>query len=63
VSWSDLWAAFALVLVIEGLLPFLSPDGYKRSVQQLQSLPEKNLRLVGLFSMIAGDGLLYLVRG
>jgi len=63
VSWSDLWAAFALVLVIEGLLPFLSPDGYKRSVQQLQSLPEKNLRWVGLFSMIAGDGLLYLVRG
>ncbi|MGV6816621.1 MAG: DUF2065 domain-containing protein [Thiotrichales bacterium] len=62
-NWSDLWAAFALVLVIEGLLPFISPDGYKRSVEQLQSLPGKTLRLVGLSSMALGVVLLYLVRG
>ena len=32
---NDLWAALALVLVIEGLLPFISPRFYRQSAQQL----------------------------
>ena len=34
-DWNDLWAAFALYLVLEGLLPFLNPGGTKRTLLAL----------------------------
>jgi uncharacterized protein YjeT (DUF2065 family) len=34
-EWSDLWAAFALYLVLEGLLPFANPGGTKRTMLKL----------------------------
>ena len=62
-NWADLWAALALVLVFEGLIPFVSPRGYRNMVQQMITMPEKMLRSVGLVLMIAGLLCLYLVRG
>ena len=62
-NWADLWAALALVLVLEGLIPFVSPGGYKNMVQQMAAMPEKMLRQVGLVLMIIGVAVLYLVRG
>lgn len=62
-NWADLWAALALVLVVEGLIPFISPRGYKNMVQQMTTMPEQMLRSVGLVLMIAGLLCLYLVRG
>ncbi len=62
-DWGDLWAAIALLLVLEGLLPFLSPDFYRRNLSQLLALPDRTLRAIGLGSMVAGLVLLYLVRG
>ncbi len=61
--WNDLWAAFALYLVIEGLMPFANPAAMKRALAQLSQLDERALRVVGLLSMIAGSALLYFVRG
>ncbi|HGG58568.1 MAG TPA: DUF2065 domain-containing protein [Gammaproteobacteria bacterium] len=61
-AWSDLWTALALVLVIEGILPFLSPKGFKESLRQIESIPDASLRTVGLVSMLAGLALLFLVR-
>ena len=61
-EWSDLWAAFALYLVLEGLLPFASPGGTKRTMLKLSQLDERVLRRVGLASMIGGLVLLYFVR-
>ncbi len=58
-----LFGALALMLVLEGLLPFLSPPAVKRAFAQMISLPDGVLRLVGLSSMLAGCGLLYLIRG
>jgi uncharacterized protein YjeT (DUF2065 family) len=63
VEWSDLWAAFALYLVLEGLMPFLNPGGMKGMLAKLSSLPEGVLRAAGLASMVAGAVLLYFVRG
>jgi uncharacterized protein len=63
VQWGDLWAAFALYLVLEGLMPFLNPAGMKGMLGKLASLPEGVLRAAGLASMVAGAVLLYLVRG
>jgi len=61
-AWSDLLAAFALYLVIEGILPFASPRGWKQSIEMIAQLSDKQLRIFGLLSMIAGVILLALVR-
>jgi len=60
--WEDLLAALALVLVLEGLMPALSPEGLRRAYQQIVELPDRSLRAIGLTSMIAGALLLYWVR-
>ncbi len=62
-DWSDLAAAFALYLVIEGLLPFVSPRGWKNSVAMIAQLNDRQLRIFGLISMVAGLVLLAAVRG
>jgi uncharacterized protein len=62
-NWNDLFAALALVLVIEGLLPFINPRSYKSTMVQMSSFPEKTIRMIGLGSMIAGVIFLYIVRG
>jgi len=62
-NWNDLLAALALVMVIEGLLPFINPKGYKNTMMQMATSPEKSIRMIGFGSMIAGVLFLYLVRG
>ena len=62
-NWADFWAAMAIVLILEGLIPFISPRGYKNMVQQMAAMPEKMLRIVGLVLMAGGLLFLYLVRG
>jgi uncharacterized protein YjeT (DUF2065 family) len=62
-NWADLWAALALVLILEGLLPFISPRGYRNMVQQMATMPEKMLRNVGLGLVLAGVAFLLLLRG
>jgi uncharacterized protein len=61
-NWSDLLAAGALYLVLEGILPFLSPSAMKRVLASFASCSEQQLRLGGLASMLGGMLLLYLVR-
>ncbi|MEO7242563.1 MAG: DUF2065 domain-containing protein [Variovorax sp.] len=56
-SW---WSALALVLVIEGLLPFLSPTGWRRAFSQLLQLRDGQLRFFGLCSIAVGLLLLWL---
>ncbi len=58
----ELIRAIALVLVIEGMLPFLSPDGWRQAMAQAGQLPDKTLRIIGLVSMIVGVLILYLAR-
>ena len=60
--WHDLLVAIALVLVLEGLLPFLSPDAMRRAVMKLANLNDSTLRFAGLTSMILGCLLLYALR-
>ncbi len=60
--WQDLMAAGALVLVLEGVLPFLNPERYRTLMMQLLKLDNRQLRLFGLGSMLAGVLALYLVR-
>jgi uncharacterized protein YjeT (DUF2065 family) len=62
-DWNDLWAALALYLVLEGIVPFLSPGGARRTFLQLSQMDERTLRRIGLGSMITGCVILFLVRG
>lgn len=60
-DWQNLLTAIALVLIIEGLLPFISPASMKKTYAQLLTFSEKSLRNVGLLSIIAGILLLFLI--
>ncbi len=60
--WSDLFAALALYLVLEGVLPFLNPQALKRVLTTMATFSDRQLRLWGLASMGAGMLLLFLVR-
>ncbi len=60
--WQDLLAALALMLIIEGLLPFLSPTLMRQALLAMAQLDERGLRLSGLVSMVLGLALLYGVR-
>jgi uncharacterized protein YjeT (DUF2065 family) len=62
-DWNDLWAACAIYLVLEGIMPFVNPRGMKRALAQLSQLDDRALRVAGLLSMAAGALLLYFVRG
>ncbi|KTC78107.1 DUF2065 domain-containing protein [Legionella brunensis] len=54
--------AFALVLVFEGLMPFISPVKWKELLRRVIGQDERVLRITGLFSMLAGVVLLAIVR-
>jgi len=54
--------AVALVLVIEGMIPFISPGRWRRLVVQAAATDDGTLRAIGLISMLAGLALLYLVN-
>ena len=60
--WSDILVALALVLVIEGITPFLSPRAYRQALQVVNQFSDQALRLIGLVAMLCGALLLYLVR-
>jgi len=61
-NWDDLLTALALVMIIEGIIPFISPQGYKNTMQQLTAMPESTLRSIGFGLMLVGVVFLYLVR-
>jgi uncharacterized protein YjeT (DUF2065 family) len=58
----SLWAAFALVLVVEGLLPLLAPRLWRDSFAKLIAMSDGQLRFIGLASIIAGLLAFWLVR-
>jgi uncharacterized protein YjeT (DUF2065 family) len=53
-SSDTFWLALALVLVIEGLFPFASPDGWRRMFSQLLTLSAGQIRFFGLGSIVCG---------
>jgi len=59
---SDWLVALALVLVIEGLLPFLAPRVWRDTMRRVAELTDGQLRFIGLGSMVAGLLVLYFSR-
>ncbi|MDH5711231.1 MAG: DUF2065 domain-containing protein [Gammaproteobacteria bacterium] len=58
--WDDFIRAIALVLVIEGMMPFLSPDGWRQAMLQASRFSDTTLRKIGFASMMIGVLVLYL---
>ena len=59
---STLLTAVALMLVIEGLLPFLVPSLWRETFRRLTEMSDGQIRFIGLTSMLAGLLLLFIVR-
>ena len=59
--WSDLLTAVALLLVLEGILPFLSPTAARRFAARIDELGDSALRTMGFACMAAGVVLLYVI--
>lgn len=54
VIWDKLLTAIALVLIIEGLWPFISPARWRNALIKMVSMDDRSLRLVALVSMAIG---------
>jgi len=59
---TTLLMAVALMLVIEGLFPFLAPSAWRETFRRLMQLSDGQIRFFGLSSMLAGLVLLFLAR-
>ena len=62
VRWHELGIAVALLLVLEGIFPFLNPPGLRRALLALSELNDQQLRFAGLSSMLIGLVLLYIIN-
>lgn len=60
--WRELLIAFCLMLVIEGIVPFLYPQRWRLMVAKLAMTDDKMLRVFGLISMLVGTAALYLIQ-
>ncbi len=60
--WQQLLVALALVLIIEGIMPFLSPRGMKQLMQTMSQMDDRSIRVSGFISMMLGLILLYIVN-
>jgi|TARA_Y100001936_G_scaffold253862_1_gene321709 uncharacterized protein YjeT (DUF2065 family) len=60
--WQELAVALSLVLIIEGILPFLSPDRWRMLAYRMADLESRSVRWVGLLSMVTGLLMLSVLR-
>lgn len=60
--WRELGIAFCLILVIEGIMPFLYPGRWRTWVRMLSEVDDRSMRIMGLTSMLVGTGLLYVIN-
>jgi uncharacterized protein len=60
--WSQILIALSLVLVIEGILPFLAPRRWRSFAELAGRVDDRTLRVLGLASMLTGTALLYVVH-
>jgi len=62
INWSELLGAVAVMCVLEGALPFINPAALRRLLLRVTELDDRELRMGGLFSMLVGVAVLYMVR-
>nr|VFK38748.1 MAG: hypothetical protein BECKSD772F_GA0070984_102717 [Candidatus Kentron sp. SD]VFK43419.1 MAG: hypothetical protein BECKSD772E_GA0070983_102516 [Candidatus Kentron sp. SD]VFK78847.1 MAG: hypothetical protein BECKSD772D_GA0070982_102716 [Candidatus Kentron sp. SD] len=60
--WHNFLVALSLVLVIEGIMPFLSPERTRGTLEMMLQMSNGALRSTGLVSMVIGVILLYILK-
>ncbi len=60
--WDTFLMAIALMLVLEGILPFTFPNAWRDTFRKLVELEDNQIRFIGLTSMVVGLIVLYLVN-
>lgn len=60
--WQELAVALSLVMIIEGLLPFVAPGRWREVILNVAHSNDRQIRIIGLISMLSGLALLYWVR-
>ncbi|MFT6592111.1 MAG: hypothetical protein ACJAU3_000163 [Zhongshania sp.] len=60
--WQELSVALSLVLIIEGVLPFLSPERWRLFAYRMADMDSRHVRIAGLISMLSGLIILSLLR-
>jgi uncharacterized protein YjeT (DUF2065 family) len=60
--WDELFAAIALLLVFEGIMPFVNPNRWRYVIRLVSEQSDSALRVMGFSSMLIGAALLYVVR-
>ena len=60
--WPTLLTAFALMLVLEGLLPFLAPKVWRETFRRITELADGQIRFLGLSSIVVGLILLLILK-
>ncbi len=60
--WPTLLTAFALLLVLEGLLPFIAPKAWKDTFRRITELADGQIRFLGLSSIVVGLVLLFILK-
>jgi len=63
IAWPDFAAALGLLLVFEGILPFLSPPLLRRLYERFASMDDASIRFAGVTGMVAGVAILWFARG
>jgi len=59
---STLLTAFALMLILEGIMPLLAPKAWRQTFQRMTALKDGQLRFVGLMSMLGGVLLMFFLK-
>lgn len=60
--WHDVGVAAALVLVLEGIVPFINPGALRRAAAAMSEMSDRSLRAAGFASMLLGLLLLYFIN-
>ena len=58
---TELLIGLAFLLIFEGLIPFISPQLFKKAASQLEDLGESAVRVMGFILLMAGALILYLI--
>ena len=60
-GWTEALIGLAFLLILEGLLPFVSPKLFKKAISEIKELGEMAIRFMGFILLIAGALILYLL--
>ena len=61
-EWETLFSAIALILIIEGIIPFINPQGLRKMLIRVARLDDQTLRFAGLTAIVIGYFIWTVVR-